>query len=220
MYSINPASSYAVSTLGTTSSTTNQSYFVKTFLDTYLFFHNGTTGYLLDSSGSFVTMTSLPTSPYVSGCVFLDNYVFIGTSNNRIYNCNVGDPTTWDALNYISFEQTTDNLVGIVKHLNYLVAFGSVSTQFYYDAANATGSPLALAQSYTAEIGCASGDSIVATSNTVLWVGTSKTYGRGVYIMDGVSAVRVSTPSVDRHLEADGLSDVSAYCYKIGRAHV
>ena len=122
VYSINPASSYAVSTLGTTSSTTNQSYFVKTFLDTYLFFHNGTTGYLLNSSGAFVTMTSLPTSPYVSGCVFLDNYVFIGTTNNRIYNCNVGDPTTWDALNYISFEQTTDTLVGIVKHLNYLVA--------------------------------------------------------------------------------------------------
>lgn len=160
-------------------------------------------------------LNGFPTGPYVAGAVFLDNYVFIGTTNNRIYNSNLGDPTTWNALNFLSFEQTQDNLVGIAKHLNYLVAFGAVSTQFFYDVGNASGSPLGLAASYTSEVGCASGDSIVATSNTVLWVGTSKTYGRSVYIMDGVSPVRVSTANIDRHLEADALSNVSAYCYTV-----
>ena len=171
-----------------------------------------------DAGAGGVLTTSLnfvPTGPYVSGAVFLDNYTFIGTSNNRIYNSDLGDPTTWNALNFLSFEQTTDTLVGIAKHLNYLVAFGAVSTQFFYDVANPSGSPLGLAASYTSEVGCASGDSIVATSNTVLWVGTSKTYGRSVYIMDGVSPVRVSTANVDRHLEADALSNVSAYCYTV-----
>jgi hypothetical protein len=215
VYQVNPSSSYAVTTLGTTSSSTSQSYFVKTFLDTYLFFHNKVTGYLYDQTGTSITMTTLPTSPYVAGAVYLDNYIFIGTSNNRIYNCNVGDPTTWDALNYLSFEQTTDTLVGIAKHLNYLVAFGAASTQFFYDAGNATGSPLAVASSYTSEIGCATGDSIVATSNTVLWVGATKTNSRSVYLMDGVSPIRVSTASVDRHLEADSLNQVTAYCYTI-----
>jgi hypothetical protein len=183
VYQVNPSSAYAVTTLGTTSAASNQSYFVKTFNDTNLFFHNKSTAYLLNQAGSFVT-------PYVSGAVYLDNYVFIGTTNNRIYNSNVGDPTTWNALNYISFEQTTDTLVGIAKHLNYLLAFGSTSTMFYYDSANATGSPLSVAASYTTEIGCLSGDSIVATSNTVMWIGTSKTNSRSVYLMDGVSPVR------------------------------
>jgi hypothetical protein len=215
VYQINPSSSYAVSTLGTTSTSTSQSYFVKTFLDTYLFFHNKVTGYLLNQSGSFVTTTTLPTAPYVSGVVYLDNYLFIGTSTNQIYNSAVGDPTSWGALDYITFEQTTDTLVGIAKHLNYLIAFGAVSIQFYYDAANAAGSPLAVASSYTSEIGCASGDSIVATSNTVLWIGATKTNSRSVFLMDGVSPVRVSTASVDRHLEADTLSEVSSYCYTI-----
>jgi hypothetical protein len=160
-------------------------------------------------------LNAFPTGPYVCGAVFLDNYIFIGTSNNRIYNSNLGDPTSWEALSYISFEQTTDTLVGIVKHLNYLVAFGNNTTQFYYDAANAVGSPLSVASSYTCEIGCANGDSIVATSNTVLWIGKTKTYGKCVYIMDGVSPIKVSTPNVDRHLEADDLSYVTAYCYKI-----
>ena len=173
-------------------------------------------------------LNSFPDGPYVSGVVFLDNYVFIGTApgamssdavpvpiGNRIYNSALNDPTTWGASDYLTFEQTTDTLVGIAKHLNYLVAFGKVSTQFFYDQANASASPLGVAASYTSEVGCANGDSIVATSNTVLWVGTSKTFGRSVYIMDGVSAIRVSTANIDRHLEADGLSNVTAYCYTI-----
>ena len=159
-------------------------------------------------------LNSFPSGPFVSGAVFLDNYVFIGTTGNRIYNCNLGDPKSWNALSFLSFEQTTDTLVGIAKHLNYLVAFGATSTQFFYDAGNYPGSPLALAPSYTNEIGCANGDSIVATSNTVLWVGTTRTYGKSVYIMDGVAPVKVSTSHIDRHLEADDLTKIRAYCYK------
>ena len=161
------------------------------------------------------SLNSFPAGPFVSGAVFLDNYIFIGTTDNRIYNSNLGDPTTWEALSYLSFEQTADTLVGIVKHLNYLVAFGNNSTQFFYDVGNSVGSPLGLAASYTSEIGCASGDSIVATSNTVLWIGKTKTYGKCVYAMDGVSATKVSTSNVDRHIEADDLSYVTAYCYKV-----
>jgi hypothetical protein len=159
-------------------------------------------------------LCSFPSGPYVSGAVFLDNYVFIGTTTNRIYNSNLGDPTSWNALNYLTFEQTTDTLVGIVKHLNYLVAMGKSSLQLFYDTANAAGSPLSVAASYTAEIGCANGDSIVASNNTVLWIGTTKTHGRSVYLMDGVSPVKISTDNIDRHLEADDMSKVTAYCYK------
>lgn len=176
---------------------------------TITFSDNGSSGVLTPALASF------PAGPYVAGTVFLDNYVFIGTVTNRIYNSNLGDPTSWDALNYLTFEQTTDTLVGIVKHLNYLVAMGKNSMQFFYDNANAVGSPLSVSQSYTSEIGCASGDSIVSTTNTVLWVGSTKTHGRSVYLMDGVSPVKISTESVDKHLEADDMSKVTAYCYKL-----
>ena len=176
---------------------------------TITFVDLGSNGVLTPSLNSF------PAGPFVSGAVFLDNYIFIGTTDNRIYNSNLGDPTTWEALSYLSFEQTADTLVGIVKHLNYLVAFGNNSTQFFYDVGNSVGSPLGLAASYTSEIGCASGDSIVATSNTVLWIGKTRTYGKCVYAMDGVSATKVSTSNIDRHIEADDLSYVTAYCYKV-----
>ena len=177
---------------------------------------SGTLTFADNGSGGAIScaLNSFPTGPYVPGAVFLDNYIFVGTTGNRIYNSNVGDPTTWGALSYLSFEQATDNLVAITKHLNYLVAFGGTSTQFFSDVGNATGSPLALAASYTSEIGCASADSVVSTSNTVLWIGTSKSNGKSVFIMDGISPVPVSTASVDKCLEASTLADVNAYVYK------
>ena len=170
----------------------------------------------LGSSGVLTpALNSFPAGPFVSGAVFLDNYVFVGTTNNRIYNSNVGDPTQWNALSFISFEQTGDTLIGIAKHLNYLIAYGSYTTQFFYDNANPVGSPLAVAPSYTMEIGCANGDSLVSTSNTVIWVAVTKTYGKSVYLLDGVSPVKISTSHIDRHLEADPLTHVAAYVYKM-----
>jgi hypothetical protein len=214
LYGIN-ASTNAVSTIAGLSYTTNKAYFSKTTLDSTLVFHNTVNVYTYTSAGVFGTATLPVSGPYVPGAVFLDNYTFIGcATNNRIYNSDLGNPSSWNALNYITFEQTADTLVGICKHLNYIVAFGKSSMQFYYDAANATGSPLAVAQTYTLETGCAQGDSIVSTDNTVLWVGATKTHGKSVYLLDGVSPIKVSTASIDKALEADGLAKVTAFAYK------
>jgi hypothetical protein len=155
--------------------------------------------------------------------VFLDNYVFVGTAYNspypnRIYNCNLGDVNTWSVgSDYISFEQTGDQLVAISKHLNYLLAFGKRSIQFFYDQGTqvlGVGSPLTVASSYNSEVGCTAPDSIVSTDNTVVWVGTSRVSGASVFCMEGSSAVRISTEFVDKFLDADGLSRVYGYCHR------
>jgi hypothetical protein len=117
----------------------------------------------------------------------------------------------------VGFVQTTDTLVGICKHLNYLVAFGKTSTQFYYDSGNGSNTlnPLAVAQSYTLEIGCAHGDTVASADNTVLWVGYSRTNGKSVYMMDGVTPNKVSTSAIDKVLEAANWSlPTSSYLFK------
>ena len=206
----------SVSTIGATSSTLNRSYFAKMILDSKLFFHNTINGYTWDST-TFSTVTLPEAGPFVPGTVFLDNWIFIGSSSsNKIYSSYIGDPSQWDANSNLVFEQTSDTLIGIAKHLNYLVAFGKSSTQFYYDSGVGTDtySPLLPAQSYTMEIGCASGDSVVATDNTVLWISYTKTHGRSVHLLDGVSPVKISTNSIDKIIEKDNLSKVSAFVYK------
>ena len=52
------------------------------------------TGIFADATA---TLNSFPAGPYVTGLVFLDNYIFIGTANdNRIYNCNLGEEGSVD----------------------------------------------------------------------------------------------------------------------------
>lgn len=168
-----------------------------------------------DITGSGATATALlnafPTGPFVPGVVFLDSYIVIGTTSGRLYNCELNNPASWNALNYVTAESEPDNLTGISKHLNYILAHGQWSTDFFYDAGTYPGSPLASAPSYKFEVGCANGDSIVSFENTVLCIGISKTTGTGVFGIDGVSPVKLSTVYIDRILNNSNMSEIKAY---------
>jgi len=174
-----------------------------------------------DSSGgngagasAYCVLNSFPVGPLAPGVVFLDSTVYVATKAGRIYNSQLTDPTKWGALDYITAESEPDKIVGIAKHLNYVLAFGQWSIDFFYDAGNPSGSPLAVSQSYKNELGCASGDSIVQFEQTVAWVGQSKATGPAVFMMEGVSPVKVSTPYIERILGNSDFSDVKAYAFK------
>lgn len=162
-------------------------------------------------------LNQFPTETLVPGVVFLDNYFFVGgATSNNIYCSFNGDPASWNALCTVNFYQTDDYLVGITRHLNYLVAFGKKSIQFFYDTGTGTNTlnPLAPIPSYSLEIGCINADSIASQDNTTIWVGYSKTQGKGVYLLDGVSPVKVSTSSIDKILDSSSYSKVTSYLYK------
>ena len=75
--------------------------------------------------------------------VFLDGYLFLskqGTSD--IYNSVLDDPLSWVPGDYITAEMLPDSLLRIERLNNYIVAFGTGSIEYFYDAANPSGSPL------------------------------------------------------------------------------
>ena len=177
-----------------------------------------TTASFFDLGSGATAISSLnffPTDQLAPGVAFLDSYVFVATVAGRIYNCNVGDPTIWNPLSYLGASAYPDNLAGIVRHLNYIVGFGDWHTQLFYDAATYPGSPLATSPSYDFEIGCANGDSVVTTEQTVVWIGHSKAEGPGVYLIEGVSPIRISDPYIDRILGNSTLDDITAYAFKL-----
>ena len=168
-------------------------------------------------TGAYVTalLNGFPAGPYATGAVYLDTYTVIGGTNGEIYTSDPNNPTVWNALNYITAEAEPDGLVGIVKHLNYVLAFGQWSTDFYYDAGSYPGSPLAIATPYHIELGCANGDSICSFEQTTVWLGTAKEQGPSVYSIMGVSPSKISTPFIDRILNNSTLTDVIAYPLRI-----
>lgn len=189
----------------------------------YLFLHNSSAGWTFNgSTGTLTAIADLdfppnqtPSLPLAHGAVYLDDMVFVMTTKGRIYNSAVEDPTTWGALDYISKTSEPDGGVAIVKHLNFIVAFGAWSGEFFYNAGNATGSPLDRSSSYKMDIGCASGTSLIEFAQTAAWIGQSREAGRGVYILEGVSPVKISTPAIERYLNASNLTTVDALALTI-----
>ena len=188
-------------------------------IDGPIFLHNENTAWTIATGGGSTTVvtSSFPSGPFAFGTCYLDGYVFVMTQLGRIYNSNLEDPTTWGALNYITAAFDPDGGVAIAKHLNYIVAFGANTTQFFYDAAaqvGGVGSPLLPNQSANSNIGCANGHTIAPFDNTIVWVGQSKTQGRSVYLLDGLSPVKISTRYIDRIIDNDLMTDVRATAFK------
>lgn len=138
-----------------------------------------------------------------------------------IYGSARNNPTSWSALNNIQATGESDQMMGFARHLNYLIAFGTSGTQFFYDAAlPSPGSPLAENRSAFLEIGCANGYSIASAEQTIIWVGTSPTFGRSVYLLEGLSPVKLSTRFIEKTLNACDMSNrnninVRSYCLKL-----
>lgn len=139
----------------------------------YLIMVDGTKAYRYVDNATYVTIdtTSDPQfpSPHVPFPVFLDGYLFLAKANTGdIYNSDLNDPTAWTAGAYISTEVYPDDIQALAKVDNYLLAIGTQSCEFFYDAANATASPLARQEGASLPFGTLIPNSIATNKNTVV----------------------------------------------------
>lgn len=174
---------------------------------TACYYFNGTTF-------NQVTDAEYPTTT-VRGIVYLDGTYYVMGPDGAIYGSAINDITSWDALNVIQCQMESDGGVCLARVQNLIVAFGQYSTEFFYDAGNATGSPLGNYASSALELGCAVAESVAQTENTLFFMGVARQKGRSIYRMDATTPQVVSTPFIDRLLNADNLSDCTAYCIKL-----
>ena len=160
-------------------------------------------------------LNGFPSTQIVPGTAYFDTYVVIMTEDGKIWNSEPNDPTKWDALNYITAEAEPDKGVALAKHFNYLVAFGQWSTEFFYDAGSAVGSPFLPNPTFRIEFGCANGNSVVEMQQTVVWVAVGRNTGRTVLMLEGTKPVQISDVSIERILNQSNLTNVRSYSLKI-----
>ena len=173
--------------------------------------------YKFNPTGSTLTAISDVDFPAltVRGCCYLDGTFYVMDANGTIYGSDIDNCTSWNALNFVSAEANPDQGVFLAKVQKYIVALKSQSCQYFWDAANATGSPLSPVDNGTILIGCAHGFSVQQMENTVIFmaqrkaVGTSFQKGRFIATMSDQLGYQVtSTPDVDRVLNADDLATI------------
>ena len=190
---------------GTTPTTTNSvgfCMFLKSTGVRYLMVNNGSQLWYHDLSGVALTQVvdaDYPgtTSPHM---VFLDGYLFVvKTNTGDIYNSDLDDPTSWTAGNYVTAEINPDFALTISKVKNYLVCFGNDGVEFFYDAANPQGSPLARNESYYKPVILQS--SVCNIGDTLYFMGRFQNQMPRMFKLDGNSLDVISPSWVNRFLE-------------------
>jgi len=171
---------------------------------TYVLTVFGTTLTLSQNATAPGTVTLTFTTSYpgttVSGAVFVDGYYVVGTPSGLLYNSNVEDPTTWQAINYIGVVSDADKLVAIGRTINYIVAMGTQTIEFFYDAGVSPGSPFLPYQNAVLQFGAAAEDSLVQMDNTLVWMSTSHQKGHQVMALAGQSPQVISNQYIERIL--------------------
>lgn len=156
------------------------------------------TGYIYDGFSSFTQIVDLdfpvPPLPYP---VFLDGYLFVADARGNIYNSDLNDPTSWSASNFIAVESYADDMVALARQGQYIVAFGTQSIQFFYDAGNPTGTPLAV-QSKVLRIGYTGG--LASTADSLIFIGRPVNGQPGVYMLVGTEAKEMQSHAATRRL--------------------
>lgn len=167
------------------------------------------------------TLTQVTDGDYpaltVPGSAYLDGYFFVMTPAGEIYNSALEDPLSWGALDFISAEIEPDDAVALGKHMNYVVAFKSTTTELFYDAANASGSPLARLSNAAIQVGCANGYSIAALDAGLFFISKFRSNQKSVHYFpkDGLQPVEIANPSIKRILTAADTTTVHCFAAQL-----
>lgn len=186
----------------------------------YLFLKTTDKAWIL-TFGQPGTLTQITDADYpavtVPGSVYLDGYFFVMNTDGEIHNSDLEDPLNWNALNFLSAEIEPDNPVALAKHQNYVVALKDTTTELFYDAANASGSPLARLSNAAIQVGCANGYSVAALDAGLFFLSKFRSNQKSVHYFpkDGIQPVEIANPSIKRILTAADTSTVHCFACQL-----
>lgn len=163
---------------------------------------NGVKAYTYDSGAGLVQITDVDfPAAFVKGWAYLDGTLYVGTTAARIQGSDLNDPQAWDPTNVLVAQIEPDGGVALAKQLVYVVILKQWSAEIYYDAGNATGSPLGSVQGAKVNYGCISQDSVQSIDGTLIWVSTNQSASVQVLKLENLKAEIVSIPSIERLLD-------------------
>lgn len=177
-----------------------------------LFLADGSNGYVISGSTATIISDADFPSPHIPRPIFLDGYVFLQhATNSNIYNSDLNTPTSWTALGFINPSAYQDAGIGIARLNNNILAFGTQSIEYFYDAANATGSPLSAMPESQINYGCAASNSICVNEMMAVFVAQDREGNAFVAQIKGYDKQAISTPAIDLLLNKEGSNLSSAY---------
>lgn len=206
LYNVKPDTSATpnlLATLNTSAGYVGFTGFIKSTNARYVCISDGTDLWVHDYGGGTcnrVVDADMPT-PHQPYPIEMDGYIcLIKLNTGDLYNSDNDDPTSWTAGNFISAEMNSDYAIRPVRAKNYMAILGTDSIEYFYDAANSTGSPFSRYDSAYREIGYVTGGCSIGDST--FFVGQEGDHNVGVYMLNSFKVERVSNAVVDSTIQS------------------
>lgn len=178
---------------------------------------NGIKAYTYDGTTlAEITDVDFPSS-FIKGWAYLNGTTYVGRPDAGIQGSDINTPGTWDPLNVLIAQIEPDRGVALSKQLVYVLMLKQWSTEIFYDAGNATGSPLGRVEGAKVNWGCAHQDSPRDIDGMLMWASTTRFSGWQFALLDQVKAKIVSTNPIERLvLNPDTSDGVFSWATRIG----
>lgn len=181
------------------------------------------TARIVSSTGTVTDISDadFPNKATLFGAAWLDGYVFVMSSavGNYIYNCDVNDPTSWNAAGYIIPSLNGGAGVGIDTYKNHVIMFGTKNIQFFYDAAEAApGSPLLPRQDLVYNFGVHQSSSIKPwwksrTGDILSFIGKTHDGKKFIGLFNDFQVEQISNTFINGLLDEYSNLSISGYSY-------
>ena len=174
---------------------------------------DGTKLYSINTSDTVTTVSTSSDAQFPTAnlgpVIYFDNYIFFAKSNGQIWNSDSDTEESYVTTSVLSAEMFGDDLEAIVKQKDQIVAFGKHATEFFYDNANDSGSPLLRIDQNALQVGLVTKNSIAKNGDLIFFVGNTPKNQIGVWLINGLTDVgKISTPQIDRLLAGE-VADIS-----------
>jgi len=146
-----------------------------------------------------VTDLDLP-STIAGGGATLDGYLFLMDDDGVIWQSDLDDATSWNALNFIEAERENDTGVYLAKHHDHLVAFGRGTLEFFYNAGNAVGSVLSRRQDIFYNTGTPYQEGVWEDGDDLYFLGRSQRGDYGIYLISNFQIKLISSSDFNTYL--------------------
>lgn len=187
-----------------------------------LIFGNGVKTYAYTVAGGVTSDlhtidTDFPATT-VKGIVYLNGASYVMNVSAEIWGSIINEVATadaWSALNFIAAQMEPDAGVALAKQLVYIISMNEWSTEVFFDAGNATGSPLGNVQGSKIGYGCANADSVQRMGDVLVWMSREKEAFEQISLMEQLNHQVISTPAIDRLLRGADTSEVYSLQIKL-----
>lgn len=181
-----------------------------------LFLHNSSHAYYYTGSGAPVAIAALTnTYTLAAGAAYLDGTMYVGALPNTLFGSNINDLTTWNAANAIQAQMYPDAIQYVFRQLNYVVVVKQGTTEAFFDAGNATGSPLQSAPNAFVPFGNRTARTLQLNEDTAFWVNGGGTTGITVFMLENMKPQIISTPPVERFLQQSTFNTVYSFSFRL-----